>query len=148
VPFGRTIYRAAKAAGFGSLGVTMIACKHRDPLARVFAVHFFDRGGRPIVAFGVPHSPPTAAGKKVVFVTDGTHFRNRDDVLNVNLGPLAVGTARVVSKANVVRCIGKIRMDGGARIPSHREEIGLVRAGQPLPSLGDTWGPPPATPRR
>jgi hypothetical protein len=147
-PFGRVIYRAAKAASFESLGVTMIACKHRDPLPRTFAVQFFDRAGRPISAFGPPHSAPTPAGKKVVFVTDGKHFATRDDVTNVRLGHLAVGTARVVSNARIVRCIGKARMDGGERLPSYREEIGLVRAGQPLPDLGDIWDRPPSPRRR
>ena len=147
LPFGRVVYRAAKAASFESLGVMMIACKHRDPIARTFAVQFFDRAGRPIPAFGPPHSPPTPAGKKVVFVTDGLHFANRADVLNLSVGHLAIGTARVVSNARIVRCIGKIRMDGGERRPSHREEIGLVREGEPLPDLGTTWGSP-APPRR
>lgn len=148
LPFGRVIYRAAKVASFESLGVTMIACKHRDPIARTFAVHFFDRAGRLISALGVMHSPPTPAGKKVLFVTDGLHFADRDDVLNIQLGHLAVGTVRIVSNAKVVRCIGKLRMDGGARQPSYREEIGLVREGQPLPDLGNTWGRPPNAARR
>jgi hypothetical protein len=148
VPFGRVIYRAAKVAGFESLGVTMIACRHRDPVPRRFAVHFFDRAGRQVSSFGVPWSPPTPAGKKVVFVTDGMHFHG-DDILDIRLGHLAIGTARVVSDAEIVHCVGKIRMDGGARSPSSRDEIGLVRAGEPLPELGDGWGPPPQpSPRR
>jgi hypothetical protein len=148
LPFGRVIYRGSKAASFESLGVTMIACKHRDPLLRTFAVHFFDRAGRPVAAPGLAQSPPTPAGKKVVFVTDGMHFVGRPDVLNLQLGHLAVGTVRVVSNARVVRCIGKIRMDGGARLPSYREDIGLVREGQTLPDLGSTWGRPPYAPHR
>ena len=149
VPFGRVIYRAAKVAGFESLGVTMIACRHRDPVARRFAVQFFDRAGRQISTFGnIPASPPTPAGKKTVFVTDGTHFEG-DDVLNLRLGHLSIGTARVVSDAEIVHCVGKIRMDAGARSPNYRDEIGFVREGQPLPVLGDQWkAPPRPSPRR
>jgi hypothetical protein len=145
LPFGRVIYRAAKAGSFESLGVTMIACKHRDPLPRTFAVQFFDLAGRPISTFGAVHSPPIPAGKKVVFVTDGTYFQNRDDVVNLRVGHLSIGTARVVSNARVVRCLGKIRMDGGVHESSYRDDIGLVRAGRPLPDLGTTWarGPTP-----
>jgi hypothetical protein len=149
VPFGRVIYRAAKVAGFESLGVTMIACRHRDPVARRFAVQFFDRAGRQVSTFGnIPASPAAPAGKKVVFVTDGEHFEG-DDVLNLRLGHLSIGTARVVSDAEVVHCVGKIRMDAGAQSPSYRDEIGFVRDGQPLPVLGDRWSAPPRpSPRR
>ena len=49
----------------------------------------------------------------------------------------------------IVHCVGKIRMDGGARSPSYRDEIGFVRAGQPLPVLADGWSAPPRpSPRR
>src|SRR5204862_8170384 len=41
-PFGHVVYRAARVAGFESLGITMIACRHRDPVPRRFAVQFFD----------------------------------------------------------------------------------------------------------
>lgn len=137
--FGRVIYRAARVAGFEALGVAMIACRHRDPVPRRFAVQFFDRTGRVVSTFGAVTSPPTPAGKKVVFVTDGTPFTRRDDVLNVRLGHLALGTARVVSDARIVHCVGKMRMDAGMRTPSYRDEIGLVRAGTPLPSLPTVW---------
>jgi hypothetical protein len=149
VPFGRVIYRAARVAGFESLGITMIACRHRDPVPRRFAVQFFDRAGQLMQTFGnIAASPPTPAGKKVVFVTDGMPFAARD-VLNLRLGHLSIGTARVVSDAVVVRCIGKMRMDGGVGSPSYRDEIGLVRAGAPLPALPATWGgPPPYAMRR
>jgi hypothetical protein len=149
VPFGRVVYRATRAASFGSLGVTMIACRHRDPVSRRFVVQFFDRAGRPISPLGnIPASPPTPAGQKVVFVTDGTHFVG-DDVLNLNLGHLASGTARVVSDAEIVHCIGKIRMDAGIRSASYRDEIGFVREGEPLPELADRWQVPPrSSPRR
>lgn len=139
LPFGRVIYRAAKIAGLESLGITMIACRHRDPVPRRFAVQFFDRSGRLQSTFGnIASSPPTPAGKKVVFVTDGMPFAG-DDVLNLRLGNLAMGTARVVSDAVVVRCVGKMRMDGGVGVPSYRDEIGLVRDGEPLPDLGGLW---------
>ncbi len=148
VPFGRVVYRAARVAGFESLGIVMIACRHRDPVPRRFAVQFFDRRGNPVPTFGnIAASPPTPAGRKVVFVTDGLPFRGRD-VLNLRLGHLGIGTARVVSDAKVVRCIGKMRMDGGIGSPSYRDEIGLVRAGEPLPLLPDVWRPPPLAQRR
>lgn len=139
-PFGRVVYRAARIAGLESLAITMIACKHRDAVPRRFAVQFFDATGRLVSQFGnIPASPPTPAGKKVAFVTDGMPFTNRPDLLNLRLGHLPRGTARVISDATVVRCIGRMRMDGGTRLPSYREEIGLVRAGQPLPELPKYW---------
>lgn len=148
VPFGRVIYRAARVAGFESLGVTMIACRHRDPTPRRFAVQFFDRAGRLQQTFGnVNASAPTPAGKRVVFVTDGLAFPGRD-VLNLRLGHLAIGTARVVSDAVVVHCIGKMRMDGGEGTPSYRDEIGLVRDGAPLPVLPSVWRLSPSAHRR
>ena len=148
VPFGRVVYRAARAAGFESLGITMIACRHRDPVPRRFAVQFFDRGGRVVSTFGnIAASPPTPAGKKVVFVTDGLPFVGRD-VLNIRLGHLGTGTARVVSDAVIVHCIGKMRMDAGPRHPSYRDEIGLVRDGMPLPVLSNVWRQSPYARRR
>ncbi|MCC6765725.1 MAG: hypothetical protein IT293_13790 [Deltaproteobacteria bacterium] len=146
--FGRVIYRAARVGGFEQTGVTMIACRHRDPERRRFAVQFFDRTGRVVSSFGATTSPPTPAGKKVLFVTDGVPFTRRGDVLNVRLGHLALGTARVVSDARVVHCVGKMRMDGGLRLPSYRDEIGLVRAGTLLPALPATWKPSPYGPPR
>lgn len=150
-PFGRVIYRAARIAGLEGLGITMIACKHRDTVPRRFAVQFFDPNGRLVSQFGnVAASPPTAAGTKVAFVTDGMPFANRPDLSNLRLGHLQHGTARVISDATVARCIGRMRMDGGARLPSYREEIGLVRAGQPLPDLPKYWkvAPYPTPARR
>jgi len=96
VPFGRVVFRAARIAGLKSLGITMIACRHRDPVPRRFAVQFFDPSGRLASTFGnIPASPPTPAGKKVVFVTDGMPFEG-DDVLNLRLGHVPRGTARVI----------------------------------------------------
>jgi hypothetical protein len=146
--FGRVIYRAARIAGFESLGVTMIACRHRDAVPRRFAVQFFDPAGRVLSTFGnIAASPPIPAGKKVVFVTDGLPFVGRD-VLNLRLGHVALGTARVVSDAVLVHCVGKMRMDGGLGSPSYRDEIGLVRAGAPLPVLPSIWKASPYAPRR
>ncbi|MEB2284286.1 MAG: hypothetical protein OZ922_06390 [Myxococcales bacterium] len=148
-PFGRVIYHAARVASFGELGVTMIACRHRDPVPRRFAVEFSGPEGQAVSSFGIVRSPPIPAGKKVLFVTDGTFFVGRDDVLNVRLGHLALGTARVISDARIVHCVGKMRMDPGARTSSYRDEIGLVRAGEPLPKLPRTWKAAPyAAPRR
>jgi hypothetical protein len=67
-------------------------------------------------------------------------------VTDVQLGHLGIGTGRIVSDARVVHCIGKIRMDGGVRMPSYRDEIGVVREGEPLPDLGRNWGGPPPRP--
>jgi hypothetical protein len=148
VPFGRVVYRAARVAGFEGLGVTVIACRHRDPEPRRFAVQFFDRAGKPVSTFGnIAASPPIPAGKKVVFVTDIMPFVGRD-VLNVRLGHLAIGTARVVSDARIVHCVGKLHMDPGPRSPSYRDEIGLVREGTPLPTLSSIWRQSPYAPRR
>jgi hypothetical protein len=147
LPFGRVIYRAVKAAAFESLGVTMIACRHRDPVPRRFMVQFFDPSGRQITSFAsIRESPPIPPGKKVLFVTDGLNFPNRD-VLNLRLGHLSGGPARVISDAEIVHCIGKIRMDGGAKSPSYRDDIGFVREGQPLPHLRQGWRAPRPTPR-
>ena len=149
VPFGRVVYRAGRVAGFESLGVTMIACRHRDPEPRRFTVQFFDPKGRPVSMLGVGRvTPPLPAGKKVLFVTDGMYFAHRADVTNVVLGHLPMGTARIVSDAVIVRCIGKVRLDAGARSPSWRDEIGLVRAGVPFPALPPQWSLSPYTPRR
>jgi hypothetical protein len=142
-PFGRVIYRAAKVAALESTGVAMIACRHRDPTPRRFAVQFFDDAGRVQQTFGVWKSSPLPAGRKVTFITDGLFFKNRPaDFLNVRLGHLAIGTARVISDARVVRCIGKMRMDPGFHAASHRDEIGLVREGAPLPVMSRIWDAP------
>lgn len=147
--FGRVVYRAARVAGFESLGITMIACRHRDAEVRRFAVQFFDPDGRTVSMLGTSVSPPVPAGTKVVFVTDGMPFANRPDVANVRLGHLSIGTARVVSDARVVHCVGKMRMDAGRGTPSYRDEIGLVRDGAPLPELSRIWKRSPyAAPHR
>ena len=147
VPFGRVAYRAARVGSFESLGVTMIACRHRDPEPRQVLVEFFAPLGRP-VAMGNRRPVTVPAGKKVLFVTDSLHFPRRPDVTNLAVGHLPRGTARVVSDATTLRCIGKIRFDGGARLPSWRDEIGLVRAGEPLPVLDRYWRVAPYAPRR
>jgi len=105
-------------------------------------VQFFDRMGRSVASAGPPPSPLVPAGTKVVFVTDGMHFVDAD-VVNLRLAHLPIGTLRVVSDAEIVHCIGKIRMDPGERSPSYRDDIGFVRAGQPLPVLPAGWSAPP-----
>ena len=118
MPFGRVVYRAARVAGFESLGVTMIACRHRDPEPRRFTVQFFDPQGRPVSMLGSAAFAAAAGRAKVVFVTDGMYFTHRADVTNVVLGHLPMGTARIVSDAAIVHCIGKVRWMRGARSPS------------------------------
>jgi hypothetical protein len=146
-PFGRVVYRAARVASFESLGVTMIACRQRDPEPRQLAVQFFDPLGRPI-SMGNRRPVTLAPGKKVVFVTDGMHFERRPDVTNLALAHLSRGTARIVSDATVVRCIGKVRFDAGGRLPSWRDEVGLVREGVPLPTMPQYWRVSPYAPPR
>jgi hypothetical protein len=128
VPFGRVIYRAAKAASFESLGVTVIACRHFDPGPRQFTVDFFAPDGKKVGMFGPYIAGDVPPGKKVVFVTDATYFRKRD-VFDVRLGHLTGGPARVISDAKIVRCMGKIRFDAGVHIPSRWDTIGFYRAG-------------------
>lgn len=146
-PFGRVVYRAARVASFESLGVTMIACRHRDPEPRQFQLQFFTPLGSP-VSMGNRRASTVPAGKKVLFVTDSLHFARRPDVTNLSLGHLPNGTARVISDATTLRCIGKMRFDGGARLQSWRDEIGLVRAGMPLPVLDRYWRVAPYAQRR
>jgi hypothetical protein len=137
VPLGRVIYRATKAASYESLGVTVIACRHFDAGLRTFAVDFFDAQGRKVSMFGPYIAAETPPGKKVVFVTDGRYFKGRD-VFDVRLGHLTGGPARVMSDAERVRCMGKIRFDGGKRLPSRWRGIGFYREGDPIPTE-DPW---------
>jgi len=127
LPFGAVIYRAGKIASLESLGVTIIACRHRDPTPRNFTIDFFDPTGKQVSAFGPSFAHQVPAGKKIVFVTDGYYFRKRD-VIDVRLAHLTGGTARIVSDARNVRCLGKIRFDGGADSASRMRDIGLFRA--------------------
>jgi hypothetical protein len=145
--FGRVVYRAARAASFESLGVTMIACRHRDAEPRRFVLQFFDPLGRPISMANrsVATIPP---GKKILWVTDLMHFERRPDVTSLGIAHLSRGTARVVSDATIVHCVGKIRFDAGARMPSWRDEIGLTREGLPLPTMSPYWLTDPHAPRR
>jgi len=131
VPNGRVIYRAVRAGSFESLGITMIACRHRDPVPRRFMVEFFERSGRQVTTFG-PNVAEVAAGEKVFFVTDARYFKNRK-ITDVRLGHLTGGPATITSNAEIVRCHGKIRLDGGIGHPSRRGEIGLYREGETPP---------------
>ncbi len=131
VPNGRVIYRAVRAGSFESLGITVIACRHRDPVPRRFMVEFFERSGRKVTTFG-GHVAEVPAGEKLIFVTDSRYFKNRK-VTDVRLGHLTGGPAVITSNAEIVRCQGKIRLDGGIGHPSRRGEIGLYREGETPP---------------
>jgi len=112
--------------------------------AEIAATGLSDLAGNP----AEEGSPSVASPfRAVVFVTDGLPFVGRD-VLNIRLGHLGTGTARVVSDAVIVHCIGKMRMDGGPGSPSYRDEIGLVRDGMPLPVLSNVWRQSPYARRR
>lgn len=126
--FGRVVYRASKAASFETLGVVVIACRHRDPERHRFALEFFDRAGKKVSLFGPSVVPNVPAGKKIVFVTEGTHFRNRD-VIDVRAGHFTDGTARVLSDARIVHCMGRMRFDPGARAKTYWRSVGLYRDG-------------------
>jgi hypothetical protein len=127
LPFGAVIYRARKIASFESLGVTIVACRHRDPTPRNFAIDFFDPMGKQVRVFGPSFAHQVPTGKKIIFVTN-RYYSAKRDVIDVRLAHLTSGTARVVSDARTVRCLGKIRFDGGARSPSRMRDIGLFRA--------------------
>lgn len=137
LPLGAVIYRASEIVSLESLGVTVIACRHRDPVPRNFAVDFFDPAGKQVSVFGPSSAHRVPAGKKIVFVSDSYYFQKRD-VIDVRLAHLPSGTARIASDARTVRCQGKIRFDGGARAPSYWRDIGLVRAGA-LPAPEPLW---------
>jgi hypothetical protein len=132
--FGKVVYRAAKVGSFESLGVTVIACRHRDPAPRRFAVEFFDPLGNKMTLFGASVIPNVPAGKKIVFVTDATHHRNRD-VIDVRASHLGGGTARVISDARVVHCTSKMRFDPGPRAKTYWRSTGLHREGAAAPSV-------------
>ena len=140
VPFGAVIYRAAKVGSYESLGVTVIACRHRDRAPRRFAVEFFDpaRGGVQVSVFGPHVANGVPPGKKIVFVSEGTYFKNRD-VVNVKVGHLAPGTARVVSDARIVRCMGKMRFDPGPLVPTRWKGTGMVREGVGATPAPEPW---------
>jgi hypothetical protein len=126
--FGRVVYRASKAASFESLGISVIACRHRDPGPRTVGVEFFDRRGNKVGVFGPHVIPDWPPGKKIVFVSDSTYFKNRG-VIDVRVGHLADGTARIISDARVIHCLAKIRFDPGARLKSYSRSMGLYREG-------------------
>ncbi len=125
---GRVVYRASRVASFESLGVTMIACRHRDPGPRMLAVEFFDAQGKPVTLFGPSLVPRWLPGKKLLFVSDPTYFRNRD-IIDMRVAHLASGTARIISDARILHCRAKMRFDAGAGRPSYVRGVGLYRAG-------------------
>ena len=137
--FGRVVYRASKAASFESLGVSMIACRHRDPAPRTLGVEFYDRLGKKVSLFGPNVIPNWPAGKKIVFVSDPTYFKNRVDVIDVRVGHLADGTARIISDARVIHCLGKIRFDPGAFAKSYSRSLGLYREGVGATPVPVVW---------
>ena len=137
---GRVVYRATKVASFESLGVTMIACRHRDPGPRMISLEFFDADGKRVSVFGPTALQRWEPGKKLLFVSDPTYFRNRD-VIDMRLGHLSTGTARIVSDARILHCRGQIRFDPGVGRPSSMRSIGLYRVtpGATPPSV-EWWG--------
>lgn len=137
---GRVVYRATKVASFESLGITMIACRHRDPEPRMIAVEFFEPDGKRVSLFGPNGLPRWAPGKKLLFVSDPTYFRHRD-VIDMRVAHLPDGTARIVSDARILHCRGKIRFDAGVGRPSYMRSIGLYRVtpGATPPSV-EWWG--------
>lgn len=126
---GRVVYRASKVASFESLGVTMIACRHRDPAPRMISVEFFDQAGNRVALFGPNTIPSWAPGKKLLFVSDPMYFQKRD-VIDMRVGHLSGGTARIVSDARAIHCLAKIRFDAGVGRPSYIRSVGLYREGR------------------
>jgi hypothetical protein len=126
--FGRVVYRASKVGSFESLGVPVIACRHRDPAPRTIGVEFFDRLGRKVLVFGANVIPNVPRGKKIVFVSDATYFPKRD-VVDVRVGHFGDGTARIISDARIIHCLARMRFDPGALTPSYWRSAGLYREG-------------------
>jgi hypothetical protein len=124
--FGRVVYRASKAASYESLGVPVIACRHRDSEPRRIAVEFFDDLGKKVLVFGPSVTGSVPAGKKTVFVSDALYYPHRD-VINVSVAHFVNGTARVVSDARVIHCMAKMRFDPGALAPTYWRSMGLYR---------------------
>lgn len=137
-PIGRVVYRASKVGSYESLGVPVIACRHRDPAPRTIAVEFFDQLGRKVLVFGASTVPNVPPGKKVVFVSDATHYQNRD-VVNIRLAHFGDGTARVLSDARILHCMAKMRFDPGARYSSYWRGMGLYREGVGATPLPVDW---------
>ncbi len=123
---GRVAYRASKAASYESLGVVVIACRHRDPVPRTIAVEYFDGLGRKVGVFGPSSIPNVPRGKKMVFVSDGTHYRNHD-VIDVRVGHFVDGTARVLSDAHLIHCMAKMRFDPGILSATYWRSVGFYR---------------------
>ena len=140
-PFGRVVYNASRAGSYESLGVPVIACRHRDPAPRKIGVEFFERLGKKVSVFGpdtVPNVPP---GKKIIFVSDAGGYRQRDVVI-VRVGHFGDGTARVVSDARIIHCMAKMRFKPGVLVPTYWRGMGLYRADTGATPVPVDWSPP------
>ncbi len=131
--FGRVIYRAVKAGSYESLGIAMIMCRHRDREPRRFAFELFDMYGNKVTLFATSVVPSVPPGRKIVFVTDGTPFRNPDakvrDLYDVRAAHMSGGVARVISDATIVHCMGKMRFDPGVGAKTYWRSMGIYREG-------------------
>jgi len=135
---GRSIYWASRVGSFESLGILVIACRHRDPAPRSFAVDVFDPRGARATSFGPRRVDGVPAGKKVLFVSRDDYFKDRGAV-NMRLGHLGTGTARIASDARDVRCDGRMRFDPGKLHPSWWKGVGLYPAGVGATPLAVQW---------
>lgn len=137
-PFGHVVYRASRAGSYESLGVPVIACRHRDPGPRKIGVEFFERLGKKVGVFGPDTLPNVPPGKKVIFVSEAGHYRNRDVVV-VRVGHFGDGTARVVSDARIIHCMARMRFDPGALAPTYWRSMGLYREGTGATPVPVEW---------
>ncbi len=136
--FGRIVYKASRAGSYESLGVPVIACRHRDPGPRKISVEFFDRLGKKVMIFGADTLPNVPPGKKVIFASEAGHLRNRDAVI-VRVGHFSDGTARVVSDARIIHCIARMQFDPGALAPTYWRSMGLYREGTGATPVPVQW---------
>jgi hypothetical protein len=135
---GRVVYRASKVGSYESLGVPVVACRHRDPVPRTIAVEYFDRLGKTVRLFGANVVPNVGRGKKIVFVSDVTYYRNRD-VIDMRVAHFVDGTGRVLSDARIIHCMAKMRFDPGALHPTYWRSMGLYRAGAGATPVPVEW---------
>jgi hypothetical protein len=139
--FGHIVYKASRAGSYESLGVPVIACRHRDPAPRKITVEFFDHMGKKVSIFGADTLPSVPPGKKVIFASEIGHFRNRD-VVAVRVGHFSDGTARVVTDARIIHCMAKMLFDPGPSVPSYWRGMGLHREGTGATPEAVDWLPP------
>ena len=126
--FGHVVYRASRAGSYESLGFPVIACRHRDPGPRTIRVEFFDHLNKRVSVFGPDTLPNVPPGKKVLFASEGSHYKNRDVVI-VHVGHFVNGTARVVSDARIIHCMARMRFNPGPLTPTYWRSMGLYREG-------------------